>query len=57
MSNLTVLNLEQIKIKVLRKMLQDDTLLPSITPTTSGRVIVSMTVILSDEDFKEEVQS
>ncbi len=57
MSSLTVLNLEQIKIKVLRKMLQDDTLLPSITPTTSGRVIVSMTVILSDEDFKEEVQS
>ncbi len=57
MSSLTVLNLEQIKIKVLRKMLQDDGLLPSITPTTSGRVIVSMTVILSDEDFKEEVQS
>lgn len=57
MSKLTELNLEQIKIKVLRKMLQDDGLLPSITPTTSGRVIVSMTVILSDEDFKEEVQS
>ena len=57
MSNLTVLNLEQIKIKVLRKMLQDDDLLPSITPTTSGRVIVSMTVVLSDKDFKEEVQS
>lgn len=51
MNNIQSLNLSGLKYRAIRKMLEDDNLLPSVTPTGFGKLAITMTVVLTDDDF------